>query len=64
MTENYADPKLTPVSEMCKDEIISTFARYEYRDLMGHDLLNCVHFQQLIECAMLPCTCGDLSPQQ
>jgi hypothetical protein len=64
MTENYSASKLTPVSEMDKDGIIATFDRYKFRDFMGHDLLNCAHFQQLIECAIQSRACGDTSPQQ
>lgn len=62
MIENYVAPKLTPVSEMDKDEIVATFERYKYRDKMGHDLLNCVHFQQLVECAIESQSCGHEQP--
>jgi hypothetical protein len=29
---------------------------------MGHDLLNCVHFQQLVECAIESQSCGHEQP--
>ncbi|AZT26877.1 hypothetical protein HAY23_004537 [Salmonella enterica] len=48
-----------PLKEMNKEEIFSLFAGYEFRDQHGHDLLNCVHFEQLVELATTVPTCGE-----
>lgn len=65
MMKQTDDSLIKPsINEMTREEILSTFDRYKFRDEIGHDLLNCVHFQQLVDCAIRPRCNGNIEPQE
>ena len=51
------------IRKMSRAEILRLFAWYDFKDVLGHEIINCQDFLELVELAISPANKGEFQNQ-
>jgi hypothetical protein len=54
MSTQTERPSLKPIAELTREELFALFQWYDFKDPLGHALINCQDFIELVERAVEP----------